>query len=46
VFVVVAIVKVDDPEPLIVAGVKPWLVTPVGRPPLLRLNVTGPVKPL
>jgi hypothetical protein len=45
--VVVLIVKVDDPEPEIEAGVKPPLVTPLGNPdslPTLRLTV--PVNPL
>src|SRR6185437_2070403 len=47
VLVVVAIVRVDDPEPLMVAGLKPALLTPVGNPdslPTLRLTV--PAKPL
>ena len=47
VLVVVAMVRVDDPEPLMVAGLKPWLVIPAGKPDSLpTLKVTGPVKPL
>ena len=47
VLVVVAIVRVDDPEPLMMAGLKPWLVMPVGNPlSLPTLNLTVPVNPL
>ncbi len=47
VLVVVAIVRVDNPEPLMEAGLKPALLTPVGNPDSLpTLRLTAPVKPL
>jgi hypothetical protein len=47
VLVVVFIVRVDVPDPLIVGGLNPPLVIPVGNPDSLpTLSVTGPVKPL
>lgn len=47
VLVVVFMVSVDEPEPVIDAGLKPPLVTPVGKPDSLStLSVTVPVKPL
>ena len=43
---VVFIVNVEDPDPAIVDGLNPPLVTPDGNPPsLLTLNVTLPVNP-
>jgi hypothetical protein len=45
--VVVFMVSVEEPEPVIEAGLKPPLVTPVGKPdslPTARLTV--PAKPL
>ena len=43
----VVIVSVDDPEPLIVAGLKPALVMPLGNPDSLStLRLTGPLNPL
>jgi len=45
--VVVAIVSVDDPEPLMEGGLKPALVTPVGKPDSLpTLRFTEFAKPL
>ena len=47
VLVVVFIVSVEEPEPLMDAGLKPALLTPVGNPDSLpTLRLTGPVKPL
>jgi hypothetical protein len=47
VLVVVFMVSVDEPEPVIVAGLKPPLVTPVGNPDSLPTpRVTVPVKPV
>jgi len=47
VLVVVIIVRVEVPEPLIEAGLKPPLPTPVGNPDSLpTLRLTEPVKPL
>src|SRR4051794_10220654 len=45
--VVVLVVRVEEPEPVIVAGLKPPLVTPDGKgDSLSTVRVTGPVKPL
>jgi hypothetical protein len=45
--VVVFIVSIDVPLPTIVAGLKPPLVTPAGKPfSLLTLKLTVPVNPL
>ena len=45
VLVVVFMVRVDEPEPLMEAGLKPPLVIPVGKPlSLLTLRLTVPVK--
>ena len=45
--VVVFMVRVEEPEPLIEAGLNPPLVTPVGKgDSLSTLRVTGPAKPL
>ena len=47
VLVVVNIVSVEAPDPLIEAGLKPPLVTPVGNPDSLpTARLTDPVKPL
>ena len=47
VLVVVVMVSVEDPEPVIEAGLKPPLVTPVGNPDSLStLRSTVPAKPL
>jgi hypothetical protein len=47
VLVVVFMVSVEDPEPLIDAGLNPPLVTPVGKPDsLLTLRLTVPAKPV
>jgi hypothetical protein len=47
VLVAVFMVRVEDPEPLIVAGLKPALVMPLGNPDsLATLRVTGALKPL
>jgi hypothetical protein len=47
VLVVVFMVRVDDPEPVIEAGLKPPLVTPVGNPDSLSTaRLTVPAKPL
>jgi hypothetical protein len=46
-FVVVFIVSVDDPEAVIVDGLNPPLVTPLGNPfSLPTLRVTAPLNPL
>jgi hypothetical protein len=43
---VVFILSVDEPEPLMVEGLKPPLVTPLGNgASLATLRVTGPVNP-
>jgi hypothetical protein len=43
---VVFIVRVDDPEPVIVEGLNPPLVTPLGNgDSLATVKLTGPVKP-
>jgi len=45
--VAVFIVRVEEPEPLMEAGLKPPLVTPLGNPDSLpTLRLTEPVKPL
>jgi len=45
--VVVFMVRVEEPEPLIDAGLKPPLVTPVGKGDSLSTDrVTGPANPL
>ena len=45
--VVVFMVSVDEPLPLIVAGLKPPLVIPLGNPfSLLTLRLTDPLNPL
>ena len=45
--VAVIIVRVEEPDPLIEAGLKPPLLTPVGNPDSLpTLRLTEPVKPL
>jgi hypothetical protein len=47
VLVVVSMVRVDEPAPLMEAGLKPALLTPVGNPDSLpTLRFTAPVKPL
>ena len=47
VLVVVIIVRLEGPDPLIEAGLKPPLLTPVGNPDSLpTLRLTEPVKPL
>ena len=45
--VVVFMVRVEEPEPLIEAGLKPPLVTPDGKgDSLSTVRVTGPAKPV
>jgi hypothetical protein len=45
--VVVFIVRVEEPAPLMEVGLKPPLVTPLGKPDSLpTLRLTEPVKPL
>jgi len=47
VLVVVSMVRLDEPAPLMEAGLKPALLTPLGNPDSLpTLRLTEPVKPL
>ena len=47
VLLVVFMVSVEEPEPVIEAGLKPPLVTPVGKgDSLSTVRVTGPAKPV
>jgi hypothetical protein len=47
VLVVVSMVRVEEPEPMMEAGLKPALLKPLGNPDSLpTLRFTEPVKPL
>jgi hypothetical protein len=47
VLVVVSMVRVEEPEPMMEAGLKPALLKPLGNPDSLpTLRLTEPLKPL